>query len=326
MSKAVIELKDLQTHFQTEEGTVKAVNHVSFSVREGETVCVVGESGCGKSVTALSVMGLIAESGSVVGGDILYEGKSLLGMKEKELRSLRGNDIAMIFQEPMTSLNPVFTVGEQIVETLREHELLSKNEAYKKAIELIRKVGIARADEIVHSYPHELSGGMLQRIMIAVALSCNPKLLIADEPTIALDVTIQAQILDLLRQVKEEFKTSILLITHDLGVVAEMADYVVVMYGGKVIEEAPVLEIFQNPKHPYTKGLLKSKPVMGKRIDKLYSIPGQVPNLVGLGEFCYFSGRCEHCMEICEKEAPNLNVNDENHKVACWLYEERAEQ
>ncbi|MEC2537125.1 ABC transporter ATP-binding protein, partial [Bacillus cereus] len=296
MSKAVVELKDLQTHFQTEEGTVKAVNHVSFSVREGETVCVVGESGCGKSVTALSIMGLIAESGSVVGGDILYEGKSLLGMKEKELRSLRGNDIAMIFQEPMTSLNPVFTVGEQIVETLREHELLSKNEAYKKAIELIRKVGIARADEIVHSYPHELSGGMLQRIMIAVALSCNPKLLIADEPTTALDVTIQAQILDLLRQVKEEFKTSILLITHDLGVVAEMADYVVVMYGGKVIEEAPVLEIFQNPKHPYTKGLLKSKPVMGKRIDKLYSIPGQVPNLVGLGEFCYFSGRCEHCM------------------------------
>lgn len=326
MSRAVVELKDLQTHFQTEEGTVKAVNHVSFAVREGETVCVVGESGCGKSVTALSIMGLIAESGSVVGGDILYEGKSLLGMKEKELRSLRGNDIAMIFQEPMTSLNPVFTVGEQIVETLREHELLSKNEAYKKAIELIRKVGIARANEIVHSYPHELSGGMLQRIMIAVALSCNPKLLIADEPTTALDVTIQAQILDLLRQVKEEFKTSILLITHDLGVVAEMADYVVIMYGGKVIEEAPVLEIFQNPKHPYTKGLLKSKPVMGKRIDKLYSIPGQVPNLVGLGEFCYFSGRCEHCMEICEKEAPNLNVNDENHKVACWLYEERAER
>lgn len=326
MSKAVVELKDLQTHFQTEEGTVKAVNHVSFAVREGETVCVVGESGCGKSVTALSIMGLIAESGSVVGGDILYEGKSLLGMKEKELRSLRGNDIAMIFQEPMTSLNPVFTVGEQIVETLREHELLSKNEAYKKAIELIRKVGIARADEIVHSYPHELSGGMLQRIMIAVALSCNPKLLIADEPTTALDVTIQAQILDLLRQIKEEFKTSILLITHDLGVVAEMADYVVVMYGGKVIEEAPVLEIFQNPKHPYTKGLLKSKPVMGKRIDKLYSIPGQVPNLVGLGEFCYFSGRCEYCMEICKEEAPNLNVHDENHKVACWLYEERAEQ
>ncbi|ARC30218.1 MULTISPECIES: ABC transporter ATP-binding protein [Bacillus] len=326
MSKAVVELKDLQTHFQTEEGTVKAVNHVSFAVREGETVCVVGESGCGKSVTALSIMGLIAESGSVVGGDILYGGKSLLGMKEKELRSLRGNDIAMIFQEPMTSLNPVFTVGEQIVETLREHELLSKNEAYKKAIELIRKVGIARADEIVHSYPHELSGGMLQRIMIAVALSCNPKLLIADEPTTALDVTIQAQILDLLRQIKEEFKTSILLITHDLGVVAEMADYVVVMYGGKVIEEAPVLEIFQNPKHPYTKGLLKSKPVMGKRIDKLYSIPGQVPNLVGLGEFCYFSGRCEHCMEICKEEAPNLNVHDENHKVACWLYEERAEQ
>ncbi|MGE6541177.1 ABC transporter ATP-binding protein [Bacillus luti] len=326
MSKAVVELKDLQTHFQTEEGTVKAVNHVSFAVREGETVCVVGESGCGKSVTALSIMGLIAESGSVVGGDILYEGKSLLGMKEKELRSLRGNDIAMIFQEPMTSLNPVFTVGEQIVETLREHELLSKNEAYKKAIELIRKVGIARADEIVHSYPHELSGGMLQRIMIAVALSCNPKLLIADEPTTALDVTIQAQILDLLRQIKEEFKTSILLITHDLGVVAEMADYVVVMYGGKVIEEAPVLEIFQNPKHPYTKGLLKSKPVMGKRIDKLYSIPGQVPNLVGLGEFCYFSGRCEHCMEICKEEAPNLNVHDEDHKVACWLYEERAEK
>ncbi|KEK22385.1 ABC transporter ATP-binding protein [Bacillus gaemokensis] len=326
MSKAVVELKDLQTHFQTEEGTVKAVNHVSFSVREGETVCVVGESGCGKSVTALSIMGLISESGGIVGGDILYDGQSLLGMKEKELRSLRGNDIAMIFQEPMTSLNPVFTVGEQIVETLREHELLSKNEAYKKAIELIRKVGIARADEIVHSYPHELSGGMLQRIMIAVALSCNPKLLIADEPTTALDVTIQAQILDLLRQVKEEFKTSILLITHDLGVVAEMADYVVVMYGGKVIEEAPVLELFQNPKHPYTKGLLRSKPVMGKRADKLYSIPGQVPNLVGLGEFCYFSGRCEHCMDICKNITPDLKVHEDNHKVACWLYEECAEQ
>ncbi|MDM5186684.1 ABC transporter ATP-binding protein [Bacillus sp. DX4.1] len=326
MSKTLVELKDLQTHFHTEEGTVKAVNHVSFSVQEGETVCVVGESGCGKSVTALSIMGLIAESGEVVGGEILYEGQSLLQMKEKEIRKLRGNDIAMIFQEPMTSLNPVFTVGEQIVETLMEHELLSKNEAYKKAIELIRKVGIARADEIVHSYPHELSGGMLQRIMIAIALSCNPKLLIADEPTTALDVTIQAQILDLLRQVKEEFNTSILLITHDLGVVAEMADYVVVMYGGKVIEEAPVLELFKNPKHPYTKGLLKSKPVMGQRIDRLYSIPGQVPNLVGLGEFCYFSDRCEHCMDICRKETPELQVHEDAHKVACWLYEERAGQ
>ncbi|WP_440604654.1 ABC transporter ATP-binding protein [Bacillus sp. GB_SG_008] len=326
MSKTLVELKDLQTYFHTEEGIVKAVNHVSFSVREGETVCVVGESGCGKSVTALSIMGLIADSGEVVGGDILFENRSLLEMDEKEIRKLRGNEIAMIFQEPMTSLNPVFTVGEQIVETLIEHELLSKKEAYKKAIELIRKVGIARADEIVHSYPHELSGGMLQRIMIAIALSCNPKLLIADEPTTALDVTIQAQILDLLRQVKEEFNTSILLITHDLGVVAEMADYVVVMYGGKVIEEAPVLELFKNPKHPYTQGLLKSKPVMGQRKNRLYSIPGQVPNLVELGEFCYFSDRCEHCMEICQTQTPQLQGHEETHKVACWLYEERAGQ
>ncbi|MEI4832392.1 ABC transporter ATP-binding protein [Bacillus sp. FJAT-53711] len=326
MSKTLVELKDLQTHFHTEEGTVKAVNHVSFSVREGETVCVVGESGCGKSVTALSIMGLIADSGEVVDGDILFENRSLLEMDEKEIRKLRGNEMAMIFQEPMTSLNPVFTVGEQLVEALMEHEIISKKEAYKRAIKLIRKVGIARADEIVHSYPHQLSGGMLQRIMIAIALSCNPKLLIADEPTTALDVTIQAQILDLLRQVKGEFNTSILLITHDLGVVAEMADYVVVMYGGKVIEEAPVLELFKNPKHPYTQGLLKSKPVMGQRKDRLYSIPGQVPNLVGLGEFCYFSDRCEHCMEICQTQTPQLQGHEGTHKVACWLYEERAGQ
>lgn len=246
MGKTLVEFKNLETHFHTGEGIVKAVNNVSFKIKEGETVCVVGESGCGKSVTAMSLMRLIpSPPGKIVGGEILFEGKDVLKFTEQELMDMRGNDISVIFQEPMTSLNPVFKIGDQICEAIILHQHLSKEEAEKKAIEVLKIIGIARAEEIMKSYPHELSGGMRQRIMIAMAVCCNPKLLIADEPTTALDVTIQAQILDLMRDIKEKLNTSILLITHDLGVVAEMADYVVVMYAGKVIEEAPVLELLK---------------------------------------------------------------------------------
>ncbi|MFJ5716168.1 ABC transporter ATP-binding protein [Neobacillus sp. NPDC093127] len=322
MNEMLLQVNHLQTNFYTESGVVKAVNDVSFAIREGETVCIVGESGCGKSITALSLMQLIPENGKVEGGEINFAGKNLLGLSKKDIRRLRGNEIGMIFQEPMTSLNPVFTIGEQMIEPIQEHLLLSKKDAYKKAMELITMLGIPNAEKIVNLYPHELSGGMLQRIMIAIALSCNPKLIIADEPTTALDVTIQAQILDLLREIKKEFNTSMLLITHDLGVVAEMADYVVVMYAGKVVEEGPVLELFKNPKHPYTKGLLKAKPVIGERKERLYTIAGQVPNLVDLSEACYFADRCEHAMDICRMKQPVLTEMAKGQKAACWLYED----
>ncbi|WP_040206189.1 ABC transporter ATP-binding protein [Neobacillus jeddahensis] len=322
MNEMLLEVNHLQTHFYTENGVVKAVNDVSFAIREGETVCIVGESGCGKSITALSLMQLIPENGKVEAGEIHFAGQDLLRLSKKDIRRLRGNEIGMIFQEPMTSLNPVFTIGEQMIEPLQEHLLLSKKDAYKKAMALITMLGIPNAEKIVNLYPHELSGGMLQRIMIAIALSCNPKLIIADEPTTALDVTIQAQILDMLREIKQEFNTSILLITHDLGVVAEMADYVVVMYAGKVVEEGPVLELFANPQHPYTKGLLKAKPVIGERKDRLYTIAGQVPNLVDLQEACYFADRCEHAMDICRMKQPALTTMANGQKAACWLYEE----
>jgi peptide/nickel transport system ATP-binding protein len=326
MNEMLLEVNHLQTNFYTESGVVKAVNDVSFAIREGETVCIVGESGCGKSITALSLIGLISENGKVEGGEINFAGKNLLKLSKKEVRRLRGNEIGMIFQEPMSSLNPVFTIGEQMIEPLQEHLLLSKKEAYKKAMELITMLGIPNAQKIVNLYPHELSGGMLQRIMIAIAISCNPKLIIADEPTTALDVTIQAQILDILRDIKKEFNTSLLLITHDLGVVAEMADYVVVMYAGKVVEEGPVLDLFANPQHPYTKGLLKAKPVIGERKDRLYTIAGQVPNLVDLKNACYFADRCEHAMDICRGKQPAFSTVAEHHKVACWLYEDGANQ
>lgn len=324
MAKNLVEFKNLKTYFHTSDGVVKAVNDVSFKIKEGETVCVVGESGCGKSVTAMSLMRLIpTPPGKIEGGEILFEGKDLLKLTEAEMRSIRGNDVSVIFQEPMTSLNPVFKVGDQICEAIILHQKLSKEAAAKKAIEVLKIIGIPRAEEIMKAYPHELSGGMRQRVMIAMAVSCNPKLLIADEPTTALDVTIQAQILDLMRDIKKKLNTSIMLITHDLGVVAEMADYVVVMYAGKVIEEAPVEELFKNPLHPYTIGLLKSKPVLNKETgDRLYSIPGQVPNPIGMPDNCYFSSRCDKCMKVCKEKQPHLiNVN-ERHKVACWLYEE----
>ncbi|KWX79697.1 peptide ABC transporter ATPase [Paenibacillus riograndensis] len=321
--KHLMKIEGLSTVFHTEEGKVTAVDKVSFQVREGETVCIVGESGCGKSVTAMSIMGLVeAPGGQVNGGRINFAGEDLLRLDKNTLRAIRGNEIAMIFQEPMSSLNPVMKIGEQIMEPLMVHLKLSKKQARIRAVELITQVGIARPEQIFGSYPHELSGGMLQRIMIAIAVSCNPKLLIADEPTTALDVTIQAQILDMLREFKENSGMSILLITHDLGVVAEMADYVIVMYSGQIVEEGGVVELFNHPKHPYTRGLLKSKPVVGQRLEELYSIPGQVPNPLTLEQSCYFHDRCEHCMPVCRSRQPRLKELDGGQKTACWLYEE----
>ncbi|MEK5238371.1 ABC transporter ATP-binding protein [Paenibacillus sp. FSL L8-0470] len=321
--KDLMTIDGLSTKFFTEEGNVTAVDDISFQVREGETVCIVGESGCGKSVTAMSIMGLVEKPGGrVAGGSIDFQGEDLLQLDQNTLRAIRGNEIAMIFQEPMSSLNPVMKIGEQIMEPLTVHLKMKKKEARLRAIELIQQVGISRPEQIADSYPHELSGGMLQRIMIAIAISCNPKLLIADEPTTALDVTIQAQILDMLRGFKESSKMSILLITHDLGVVAEMADYVIVMYSGKIVEEGEVVELFKNPKHPYTRGLLKSKPVMGQRQEELYSIPGQVPNPLTLTPSCYFHDRCEHCMPVCRSRQPQLQETGGGQKVSCWLYEE----
>ncbi|MEO3945555.1 ABC transporter ATP-binding protein [Gorillibacterium sp. CAU 1737] len=324
MAKELVEFRNLRTSFHTESGTVKAVNDVSFNIREGEIVCVVGESGCGKSVTALSLMRLVSLPGKIEGGEILFEGKDILKASNRDMRKLRGNKMSMIFQEPMSSLNPVLKIGEQIMEPILAHQIISKKDAKKRAIELISLVGIPRPEAIFESYPHELSGGMRQRIMIAIALGCEPKLLIADEPTTALDVTIQAQILELMKELIEKFNMSIMLITHDLGVVAEMADYVVVMYAGRVVEETTVLELFKNPKHPYTKGLLKAKPVINQRQERLYTIPGQVPNPASLGNHCFFADRCEFCMDICRTEYPPLKEYEDGHKAACWLYEKEG--
>ena len=319
---AFIEFKNLHTWFYTDAGIVKAVNGVDFEIRKGETVCVVGESGCGKSVTSLSLMHLVqSPPGKIVDGEILMDGRDLLKLSKSEMEHVNGKDVAMIFQEPMTSLNPVLKVGHQIMESILFHTDATKEEARAKALEMIKLVGIPRAEEIMECYPHELSGGMRQRIMIAMALVCNPKLLIADEPTTALDVTIQAQILDLMRKLKEEMDMSIMLITHDLGVVAEMADYVVVMYAGNVVEKGKVLDIFQNPMHPYTIGLLKSKPIIGKtnHNERLYSIPGQVPNPINMPENCHFNERCEFCQEGCKEKEPKLVHVGTGHYVACCV-------
>ncbi len=322
---SLLHIQHLSTYFDTDEGTVKAVDDISLHVRPGEIVCIVGESGCGKSITALSVMGLIeAPTGRIADGVIDFDGQNLLSLSKNHLRSIRGNDIAMIFQEPMSSLNPVITIGEQMSEPLIIHKKMNKKQAQKRVLELITQVGISRPEQIAKSYPHELSGGMLQRIMIAIAISCDPKLLIADEPTTALDVTIQAQILDMLREFRSQSDMSILLITHDLGVVAEMADYVVVMYSGKIVEEGEVVELFANPRHPYTQGLLRSKPIINQRQKELYSIPGYVPNPLELQESCYFHERCEHCMDICRTQEPPLRDVENGQKTACWLYEKEA--
>ncbi|HGM3505465.1 TPA: ABC transporter ATP-binding protein [Clostridioides difficile] len=320
MNKTLIEIKDLKVYFHTDKGIVKSVNGVSFNINEGETIGIVGESGCGKSVTAMSLMKLLPTS-KIEGGEIIFQGKDILKMNENELMGIRGNEISMIFQEPMTSLNPAFTVGNQIIEGIMLHQDLSKEEAKKKVIDMIKLVEIPRAEEIYNSYPHELSGGMRQRIMIAMALSCNPKLLIADEPTTALDVTIQAQVLDIMKNIKEKLNTSIMMITHDLGVIAEMCDKVIVMYAGKIIEVAEVVELFKNPKHPYTIGLLKSKPTLGENKEKrLYSIPGQVPNPIGIPDSCYFSDRCEKVCDKCRTQIPPLTELNNGHSIACWLY------
>jgi peptide/nickel transport system ATP-binding protein len=321
--KNLLEIKNLQTYFNTEDGLIRAVDDVSFRIKEGETLAVVGESGCGKSITSMSVMRLIPNPpGKIVGGEIYFDGKDLLKLSETEMMKMRGNQISVIFQEPMTSLNPVFTVGEQIGEAIMLHRNVDEKEARKQTIDSLKLVGIPRADEIVDAYPHELSGGMRQRVMIAMAISCKPKLLIADEPTTALDVTIQAQILDLMRDIKEKLNTAIMLITHDLGVVAEMADYVVVMYAGKVVEETSVLELYKNPTHPYTIGLLQSKPVINRETDKLYSIPGQVPNPLNMPTGCYFNPRCGRATDKCREAQPTLEEVKPGHKVACWNYKE----
>lgn len=319
---ALLEIERLSAHFTTEEGRIKAVDEVSLRILPGETVCIVGESGCGKSVTAMSVMGLLQGAGVEIGGRIKFGETDLLSLDKHHLRTIRGHEIAMIFQEPMSSLNPVLTIGEQMIEPMVLHLKLPKKEARRRAVELIEQVGISRPGQIMNNYPHELSGGMLQRVMIAMAISCGPKLLIADEPTTALDVTIQAQILDMLRRIKEESNMAILLITHDLGVVAEMADYVVVMYAGKIVEEGEVTRLFASPKHPYTQGLLKSKPILGQRRDELFSIPGQVPNLLELTPSCYFHDRCAHCLDVCRTKEPVLERVGDGQKAACWLYEE----
>jgi peptide/nickel transport system ATP-binding protein len=321
---AVLEIDDLQTHFFTEDGVVRAVDGVSYSVRSGETLGVVGESGCGKSVTALSVLRLVpTPPARIVGGSIRFEGRNLLDLTESEMESIRGNEISMIFQEPMTSLNPLLTVGRQIGEAIALHQGLSQRAAMSKAIEMLQRVSIPEAERRVHAYPHQLSGGMRQRVMIAMALSCNPKVLIADEPTTALDVTIQAQILELMRELQETFGTAIVLITHDMGVVAENADRVVVMYAGKKVEEAAADDLFDRPYHPYTKGLLGSIPnieaaAAGAGRPRLNEIKGMVPSLAALPRGCTFAPRCSFATDQCRAAYPPLAEQRRGHWVACW--------
>lgn len=316
----LLEVKNLKTYFYTEDGVVKAVDGVSFHVNEGETLGLVGESGCGKSQTSLSVMRLISHPGKIVDGEIYFNGQNLLALSDDEMRKIRGNDISMIFQEPMSSLNPVFTVGYQISESLMLHQGLSKEEARKKAVEMLRLVGIPEPEKRVDEYPHQMSGGMRQRVMIAIALSCNPKLLIADEPTTALDVTIQAQILDLMRDLRRKFNTSIIMITHDLAVIAEMADRVIVMYTGKIVEEAPVRQLFKNPGHPYTQGLINSIPKLHVESERLEAIGGTVPNPLNLPPGCRFANRCKYAKDICRQKEPPIIEIESGHRVACWLH------
>lgn len=323
---SLLDVKDLKTYFYTDSGVAKAVDGVTFSVDKGKVLGIVGESGCGKSVTSLSIMRLVDPvTGKNEGGEILFDGTDILKLPEPEMRKLRGNRISMIFQEPMTSLNPVFTIGYQIEESLILHKGMDKKAARQQAIHLLELVGIPEAGKRVDEYPHQLSGGMRQRVMIAMALACNPKIIIADEPTTALDVTIQAQILDLLRNLKNKINSSIMLITHDLGVIAEMADYVVVMYAGRVVEKGTVQEIFANPSHPYTIGLMASKPVIGKKVDKLYSIPGKVPNPVNMPDYCYFRDRCEMRCPECDGKYPCEISLSETHKVSCYRYYDKKE-
>ncbi|HHR86173.1 MAG TPA: ABC transporter ATP-binding protein [Candidatus Acetothermia bacterium] len=324
----LIDVRGLKTYFYTEDGVVRAVDGVDFTIEPEKTLGIVGESGCGKSVTALSIMGLVqSPPGKIAAGEIIYshDGKDTdltkLNPKGREYRSIRGNEIAMIFQEPMTSLNPVYTIGNQIMEAIILHQHLNKHEAKQKAIDMLHSVGIPVPEQRVNEYPHQLSGGMRQRAMIAMALSCNPSLLIADEPTTALDVTIQAQVLDLMNDLRRDFKASIQFITHDLGVIADMADDVVVMYLGKIVESASVREIFHNPKHPYTEGLMNSIPSLKTtKKERLIPIKGVVPDPFDVPDGCGFEPRCPHAMEICKREVPTLKEVSPGHLASCWLY------
>ncbi|HWO74537.1 MAG TPA: ABC transporter ATP-binding protein [Bacillus sp. (in: firmicutes)] len=322
MVNTVLKVENLKTYFKTSAGIVKAVNGIDFEVNEGETVGLVGESGCGKSVTSLSIMGLLPEPiGYIEDGRILLENKDLTKLSEKEMRKLRGNDIAMIFQEPMTSLNPVFTIGQQLSEPLLQHTNLKKKEIRKKIIEMLKQVGIPRAEQIIDEYPHQLSGGMRQRVMISLAIVCQPKLLIADEPTTALDVTIQAQILELMKDITKKNQMSTVLITHDLGVVAEMCDRVIVMYAGQIVESTDVRTLFNNPKHPYSQGLLDSMPNANDRKKELRSIKGSVPRPDELPKGCTFAPRCPKVFKKCLEERPPL-FQLENQSCRCWIYQD----
>jgi peptide/nickel transport system ATP-binding protein len=315
----LLEVKNLRTYFYTDDGVARSVDGISYEVDRGETLGVVGESGCGKSVTALSIMQLIPNPpGKIVGGEILYNGTNLLSLSDDKMRQIRGNDISMIFQEPMTSLNPVFTVGHQIDETIILHQKVSKAEARNRAIEMLRLVGIPAPEQRYHEYPHQLSGGMRQRVMIAMALSCNPSLLIADEPTTALDVTVQAQILELITRLQEELGMAMIMITHDLGVIAEVSDRVAVMYAAKIVEYSTVDEIFYNPKHPYTIGLLKSIPRLGQKIGRLATIEGTVPSPTSFPVGCHFCTRCAYADELCWNDEPPLVEIETGHFAACW--------
>lgn len=324
MSDVVLEICDLKTHFFTDDGEIPAVDGVSLKVRKGEIVGVVGESGSGKSVTSLSVMQLLpSKIGRIVDGEINFKGENLANVSPRRMRKIRGNEIAMIFQEPMTSLDPLFTIGNQLKEAIQNHQKVNKKEAREKSIELLKLVGIPRAEAIVDEYPHQLSGGMRQRVMIAIAMSCDPELLIADEPTTALDVTIQAQILDLMRKLNTEKDMGILLITHDLGVVAEMCDRVVVMYAGQVVEEGTVREILKDPKHPYTEGLIRSLPKMDEKNQELYSIPGTVPRPKLGRTGCRFAQRCEYAFDRCFSESPELFSLEQDRSSRCFLNDEK---
>jgi len=327
MAERLLEVKGLKTYFFTSDGVVPAVDGITYHVDKGETLGIVGESGCGKSVTSLSVMRLIPDPpGKITAGQIFFEGENLLEKSGSEMRKIRGNQISMIFQEPMTSLNPVYTVGDQIAEAIELHQGLNRRDAMDKTVGMLKLVGIALPERRVKEYPHQLSGGMRQRIMIAMALSCNPKLLIADEPTTALDVTIQAQILELMKALKKELGMAIMLITHDLGVIAEMAQRVVVMYAGKIVEEADAISIFRSPLHPYTEGLLKSIPRLDRAKGRLHVIEGVVPNPLYMPEGCRFHPRCPYAMDICRAQEPDFVQVSEERQVACWLKSKLAKE
>lgn len=321
--KKILEVNGLRTSFFTDDGEIPAVDGIDFHIREGEVLGIVGESGCGKSVTSLSIMGLVpSPPGKITEGEILFQNKDLTKLQEKQMRDIRGNDIAMIFQEPMTSLNPLFTIGDQLREAIKIHKKdWSKKQIQERAVEMMKLVGLPRAEDLMKDYPHQLSGGMRQRVMIAMALLCDPKVLIADEPTTALDVTIQAQILKLIKNLNERLNTAVLLITHDLGVVAETCERVIVMYAGKVVEEGPVHLIFKDPQHPYTRGLLESVPDMRFKKERLYSIPGNVPKPGTIKTGCKFAARCEFAWDRCISENPPLYQTAEDHQTRCFLYD-----